>query len=190
MQKQSDCGAPSSNRNATDSKREAIRRHASLMCREMSNDYTAVAYNAGFTHMCGAGAELHDDRAIEMIVDHVNAGDEVLQIASGLRSQLSKRGLRGLQAVCLAGFDDSTLNTGIGVGKVAQQATREPPPPFPGLPFSRWLSRPPCRGSASRRDEAASSRRPAVRSTQLLLPRNFSISRATTRRSIRRGRGP
>ena len=50
-----------------------------------------------------------------MIVDHVNAGDEVLQIASGLRSKLSRRDLQGLQSVCLAGLDDSTLNTGIDV---------------------------------------------------------------------------
>ena len=54
-------------------------------------------------------------RAIDMIVVNVNAGDEVLQIASGLRSKLSKRDLRDLQAVCLHGFDDSTLNTGIDV---------------------------------------------------------------------------
>ena len=100
---------------AADSKRQAIQRHASLMCREMSDDHTAVAYTAGFIRMCGAGDELHDNRAIEMIVDHVNAGDEVLQIASGLRSKLSRRDLQGLQSVCLAGFDDSTLNTGIDV---------------------------------------------------------------------------
>ena len=48
------------------------------MCREMSDDYTAVAYNAGFTRMCGAGKATHDETAIDMIVDHVNAGDEVL----------------------------------------------------------------------------------------------------------------
>ena len=81
---------------AADSKRQAIQRHASLMCREMSDDHTAVAYTAGFIRMCGAGDELHDNRAIEMIVDHVNAGDEVLQIASGLRSKLSRRDLQGL----------------------------------------------------------------------------------------------
>ena len=60
---------------AADSKCQAIQRHASLMCREMSNDHTAVAYSAGFLRT--ARRSLRNETLVTRVLGLVSLLDAV-----------------------------------------------------------------------------------------------------------------